>query len=156
MNNIFKNIRGTTRNLFKIGSVDFHTSATDPDTSDGENGSWWFGGTGRPSIHAKHNDEWSDVTACHIETITGVTHTHNTVSTHDVLVCENTEPLEITIDTMPPIGYRITIKDGLGGFSTNTLTVTGLVAIDGSTTTTLDTNYESITLVSDGESLLVI
>lgn len=81
------------------------------------------------------------------------------VSSSDNIIFCNTSSgaVDVTLPT-PSRGREIVIKDWSGSSSTNNITIDTPLAgqIDGSATLTLNTNYESVTLVSDGNNWSII
>ena len=65
----------------------------------------------------------------------------------------------VQLPNAPSTGRIFVVKDSTGSAATNNITVTtvgGAVNIDGATTFVMNAAYESITVVFDGTSYLVI
>lgn len=81
------------------------------------------------------------------------------LSDHVVLVDSTAATRAITLPTAVGVnGRRYTVKDWKGKSATNAITVgtTSTQTIDGSATKVLNTNYESVTFVSDGAGWSII
>lgn len=157
MTNIFKNIRGTTKNIFRIGKTDVFTTSTKPSNSDGNDGSWCFSDdTNTPLV--KRSGAWIDSGAVKIKTISGETYTYTSEHAREMVACNNNLPLTIAISQNVPEGREVIFKDGNGNSGTQTVTIscTNGITIDGSSTKTLDMDDASLRLISDGTNLFAV
>lgn len=159
MSDVFKNIRGTTRDVFKIGKngSNIFVREIPPSTLEGFDGDWCLINGTFPTILKKTNDEWIDISAKNLITITG-NYTYVPVSHHDIIMCNNTTAITLTIDTVPPSGHIFDVKDLNGNSSLNNITISGAngITIDGETTMVISNDYTSLTMLSDGTNLFLI
>lgn len=104
---------------------------------------------------------WSN--GASILTVTNVTHAtgapYVVLSTDEFITADVTGGvITINLPNAPTTGRTITIKDKVGLSGTSNITVTtvgGAVTIDGSTSLTMNTAYESISVIFDGTSYFV-
>jgi hypothetical protein len=92
-----------------------------------------------------------------ILSITSVAHgasPYTVLSTDEFLACQSSGGvITIKLPNAPTTGRVIYIKDSTGAAATSNISVTtvgGTVTIDGQTTYTVSTNYESISVIFDG------
>lgn len=159
MNDIFKNIRGTTRDVFKIGKdgANIFVRDTKPTSLLGFNGDWCLLHSTHPIILKKQDDEWIDINARNLITTT-TSLTYVPVSHHDVIMCNNTTNITITIDAVPLKGHTLDIKDANGNAAQNNITVTCTngITIDGETSILINNDYTALSLLSDGTDLYLL
>lgn len=159
MSEIFKNIRGTTRDVFKIGKngSNIFVRENPPSTLEGFDGDWCLINGTFPTILKKTNSTWIDINAKNLITITG-NYTYVPVSHHDIIMCNNTTAMTLTIDTIPPKGHTFDVKDSNGNSTQNniTITCTNGITIDGVTSIVMNNDYTSLTVVSDGTELFLV
>ena len=81
---------------------------------------------------------------------------YTVLSTDEYLSCDvSSGTLTIDLPDAPTTGRVVRIKDSTGNAATNNISVTtagGVVTIDGVTTFTMNTNYESISVIFNGTS----
>lgn len=159
MTDIYHNYSGTTKNRFKIGKNGntIYALPVYPDDQVGVDGDWCLLNGTIPQLLKKVNGEWRDSTARQVHTITQST-TVDMMSAQDILLCEHQSPITLSIDTVPPSGYTLTIKDISGNVDQNPITLQGQngVTFDDTSTVVIDGNYGSITLVSNGNEFYII
>lgn len=160
MSDIFKNLRGTTRDVFKIGKngSNIFVRDTEPSTLEGFNGDWCLLNSTVPTLLKKMNDTWVDVNALYLFDVTGTSFTYVPTTSDDVIVCDHTSALTITIDTLPEKGHTFVIKDASGNASTNNITLDCIngITIDGSAQQVINSDYSSVTLLSTGSELYIL
>ena len=160
MNDVFKNLRGTTRDVFKIGKdgSNIFVRDTSPSTLEGFDGDWCLINSSIPKILKKVVGEWIDLNAKNVIDVSTATYTYSNFTANDVVLCNNSAELTITIDSVPPKGYTFDIKDANGNSSTTNIIINCIngITIDGNSSITLNNDYTSVTLLSTGTVLLLI
>lgn len=155
---IYQNIGGTTVPNFKIGKHGSRIHSMDNFPSDivGDDGDWCLTKNGNPQLLKKVSGTWKDVNTRNISTVTE-SGTHVLVSSQDVILLNGTN-ITYTIDAAIPKGYTITLKDISGNSSTNPITIQGSngVTFDDMSSITIDGDFSSITLLSDGSNYYII
>ena len=159
MTDIFKNIRGTTRDVFKIGKdgSNIFVRESSPSSLEGFDGDWCLINGNYPTILKKINNEWIDLNAYNLLP-TSTNYTYIPTNPNDVIMCNNTSPITITIDSVPPKGHVFLIKDSNGNATQHNITVscTNGITIDGETSIILSNDYTSLSILSDGTDLYLI
>lgn len=159
MSDVFKNIRGTTRDVFKIGTngSNIFVRDTPPSTLEGFNGDWCLINGTYPTILKKLNSEWIDVSAHNLIPITG-NYTYTPVSPNDVIMCNNSAAITVTVSAVPPKGHTFIIKDSNGNASQHQVTInfTNGITLDGGTSIVINSDYTTLTILSDGTYLYLI
>lgn len=160
MSDIFKNIRGTTRDVFKIGKngSNIFVRNNPPSSIEGFNGDCCLINGSVPTILKKMNGDWIDINSKYIIEVTSTTFTYSPTTSNDIILCNNSDTLTITIDTLPPKGHTFDIKDSNGNAGTFDIIIDCIngITLDGSSTATINNNYTSITILSTGTELLLI
>jgi len=159
MASVFYNIRGTTENVFKLGKrgIDFLYKEVFPDNTEGNNGDVCILKESFSKLLINRNNVWMDIQSNNLINVAG-DYTYLNQSSMDVLLCDTTVSTTVSIEVIPPEGHTFTIKDKSGNSSTNNIDITCLngITIDGSSTSTINNDYTSITVMSDGVSLYLI
>lgn len=160
MSDIFKNIRGTTRDVFKIGkdgSNIFVRNST-PSSLEGFDGDWCLINATIPTILKKMNNDWIDINSKYLIDVTGSAYTYSAMTANDIILCSNTTALTITIDTLPPKGHTFDIKDSNGNASLNNITIDCIngITLDGDSEIIINNDYTSITILSTGTELVLV
>lgn len=159
MSDIFKNIRGTTRDVFRIGKngSNIFVRENPPSTLEGFNGDWCLINGAYPTILKKADNSWIDISAKNLIDVIN-SYTYVPISHHDIIMCKNSDAITITIDAIPPKGHTFNIKDANGNSSQNTITVNCIngITIDGGTSILISNDYTALTIVSDGTELYIL
>jgi hypothetical protein len=112
------------------------------------------GGAGAPGIVIITEYIASVIAPTSITTVTHAASPYTVLSTDYYLACQTSGgTISILLPNAPASGRVITIKDSNGAAATSNISVTtvgGTVTIDGQTTYTMSTNYQSINVIYDG------
>jgi hypothetical protein len=85
---------------------------------------------------------------------------YTVLNTDNYLGCQTSSGvITINLPNAPPAGKILIIKDSNGSAATNNITITtvgGTVTIDGATTVTMLTNYQSINVFFDGSNYSIV
>jgi len=91
-----------------------------------------------------------------ITSVTNGASPYTVLSTDEFLACQTSGGvITIKLPNAPTTGRVITIKDSNGAAATSNISITtvgGAVTIDGQTTYTMSTNYQSISVIFDGSN----
>lgn len=164
MSDVYKNIRGTTSDVFKIGKngSNIYSRTAIPSNTLGDDGDWCLVGGlgGDSSILKKVDGLWIDSSAPNIIDVTvGIaSFPYTPQSSNDIILCDNDDLLSIVIDTIPPKGHMVTIKDIAGTANMNNITMESSTGItfDGETTHTITMDFGLVKFISNGTTLFTI
>lgn len=123
-----------------------HNIPVDPNTSASANLSWDLGSS---------SYRWRNVYASPVLSVTSKTTTYSASINDDVILCSTAGgawTLTIPSTASVPAGKIYRIKKTSLDFSLLTIATTSSQTIDGVTSTTLDTQFETIWIVSDGSN----
>ena len=169
MPQIIVNAQGTSSNSFSIGKrgVVIYQGSITPTNSLGNNGDVYIKKGTNCNILIKNEGEWvaiGDISQAPYPSVTSIS-TSQTIdfSGPEGFCLVDTTDASVTVtlsNNLNVAGKRVTIKDSSGTtsslFRNITVATEGAALIDGDSTVTINSNYSSITLISDGTNWHII
>lgn len=163
MSDVYKNIRGTTSDVFKIGKngSNIYSRTATPSNTLGDDGDWCLvDEVDDSSIMKKVNGSWIDSNTPNIIDVAPAVESfsYTPKTPNDIIFCDNSGILSIVVDTIPPKGHMVTIKDITGNAVLNNITLTSNTGItfDGASTHVITVNFGMVKFISNGITLFII
>jgi len=163
MPSIIVNANGTVSESFSIGKsgkgIVIYQGDTNPSNLLGNTGDIFVKRSAEPYLLKKKSDGWVNIDNKEIINVSTSSTIDATQSETVYLIDTSSTLVNLTISsTSIEKGKTIVIKDAAGNSSTNVINVISenSETIDGQSSITIQNNYSSITLVSDGTNWFII